>query len=386
MFLLILCFLLMMVSPVMADTTDYCNETINANLTVIGSTTLNGLDVTGSTTFGNTLTVDGRFYANGGISITDDISAANGNFIVDDAGDVTADGALSAAGGNFVVDASGNTNLYDNADLTVTGSTKLYGLNVHGHLDVTDSTTLQKTLTVDGRVYANDGITITDDIRAANGNFIVDLAGDVTAAGALSAAGGKFVVDGSGNTLLGAGADLDVTGKISTYGTLRVGINDLSGTRDLLADISSTTTLTLVTINLPNGKDNYTGFVDLTFIGDTSPNGTIVDDTEIFTASYLISRLDNTKTATVVRLNDGYYNQSGGMGTPAVTGSKYAKTLSFTDLYTHASAWTPNSDTVSIQFLAPTQDGRHMLNGHVIYQIRSGGFPYNLDILSVTVS
>jgi hypothetical protein len=91
---------------------------------------------------------------------------------------------------------------------------------------------------------------------------------------------------------------------------------------------------------------------------------------EIISMRYLISRMDMTKTATVSRISLEYFDESGPIDPPAVTGSAYASSLACA----YDSTWTPGTSprTINIRYLPPTSAGWDDKNATVFYDIKSG--------------
>jgi hypothetical protein len=347
------------------------NTSIAGSLGVTGAVNLtNALNVTGATNLSSTLTVTGA------TTIHDDftVRADNGSrlFKVSKTDGTTAIATNATVGGALGV--SGATTVGGN--LGVTGTSTLTGnTTIGGMLGVTGAATVGGALGVTGNVAVN---TNKFNVAAATGNTGIagslTVAGDTTLTGILHANGGidsddgRFVMtDTLGNTTLPG--KLDVTSSTSLDGIVVMQNDVVFGTK-VLADASISTTRDLLQLTLPD-VNNYIGIVDVTYVGDMTDNNGNVSDLEIFTTKYLVSRMDKTLTATVARITDSYYNTAGGMSEPENTSSIYAKSLGCE--YNHAKSWVPNTRTVIVRYLPPTQQNRKDINSTVLYEIRSGG-------------
>ncbi len=312
---------------------------ITANTTVGGT-----LGVTGSTTMGSTLTVAGNETVGGAIAVG---------------------GTLGVSGASTL---TGNTSI--GGTLGVTGAAAM-----SNSLAVVGNETVGGTLGVTGNIAVN---TNKFNVTAASGNTNIagtlTVAGDTTVNGILHANGGMdidggqfLIADTSGNTAIAG--KLDVTGSTSLDGIVVLQDNLMFGTRTL-TDISTSTTRDLLQITLPD-INNYVGIVDVSYVGDMADNTGAVSELEFFSTKYLISRMDKTLTATISRISESYYNTAGSMSEPTDTSSIYAKSLGCD--YTHAKSWVPNSRTITLRYLSPTQKNRKDINATVLYEIRSGG-------------
>ncbi len=309
------------------------NTAIAGALSVAGASTF-----VGSASIGGSLTVAGSGSVGGALNVAGVASLGSALIVV---GNETVGGTLGVVG-----DVAINRNKFNVS--AASGNTTVAGtLGVAGASILTGNTSLGGTLNVAGDATFNG-------VLHANGGIDTD--------------GGRFVIaDVSGNTTING--KLDITGSTSLDGVVVLQDDVMFGTK-ILTDASTSTTRDLLQITLPD-IDNYIGMVDVTYIGDMANSSGIVSDLEIISAKYLISRMDKTLTATVARISESYYNITGGMSEPADTASIYAKSLGCD--YSHAKSWVPNSRTIILRYLSPTQKLRKDINASVLYEIRSGG-------------
>lgn len=270
--------------------------------------------------------------------------------------------------------------------LTVSGNSTSYIDPQNGHLSIRKSTDGSRIFDIDqtnNEVYIGNNLAIAGDATITgtatiNGNIIVNtdkfiidhetgqttIAGDLHVDGTITTSGGIII----------SNANLDIQGNLTVSGTssldhLVIMQNQRTFGRNLLPDATTSTTQAMLHLSLP--AEPYLGTVDITYMGEIYNNNTSQTiDLEVFSAKYLVSRMDITQTATVVRLGDGYCNNEGSIIIPETTGSIYASALDAD--YTHASLWTPDVNTVYINFIAPTSAHIHTINQTVLYEIQSG--------------
>lgn len=234
------------------------NTTMDANLTVTGTSTLNDnvviatnktLTVGGTTTLNDTLTVNGASQLNDNVAI-----AANKTLSVGGAADFDA-----------TLNVDGNATF--GAQVTVTGALSINNNTTitNGTLQVSGSTTLNNTLTVNGVITANENVEIvnTKDLKVKKGSIIL---------GDTSTANNTIYAIASASQLgcfkVGADLAIDANGVLSgNYGIA----DSYNSSTNQLATVATVT-------NAVNALDvsNITGFgTDKTLSALTETDGKI---------------------------------------------------------------------------------------------------------------
>lgn len=234
---------------------------------------------------------DARFYVKGADG---SIKAADGNFTVDDKGNVVSKGSVTANEAGFnnlavtngltVGSATGDFVNMQNGNVVATGSVTATGALKGASLDVT------------GDISTNGSVTAKGGLNAANGNFTVDgttgdttvkgkldvtgniTGADIIAAGALKGKtlgvgtnGDEFTVDADGAVKAAGGkVEIDKTGK-ATFGDTAGGITKIEGQKITTGSIvanDTTVESTISGVKMKNGlitadSMKITGAIDL---------------------------------------------------------------------------------------------------------------------------
>ena len=192
----------------------------NGNLTTQGTTNLaaGNFTVDGS---GNMKALNNNFT----VDSTNGIQFYNNKFAVDLSGDIVAAGNLNAAGSLNTSNFSVNTN----GDIITAGTLKTskFAVDALGNVDASGNIVGHQNLTISGSAnLLNNNFTVdsTNGIKFYNNKFVVDLSGDIVAAGSLNTSNfsvntnGAIVAAGSLNT---SNFSVDVSGAIVAAGSLK---------------------------------------------------------------------------------------------------------------------------------------------------------------------